>query len=154
MALLTDQFIQNMLGGAVNGAKKYDAIAPDTASKAQYIAIADQAVVGSAKKGGYLTVTSSFPDSGEALVLLQSMSFKVWIGIAMGYSKEIVVEPALASLLPDHTALYSSDNLGRIDIPGFDRDPLAGDAGADLVNGSLNVTPSEPRFTSRKLAQF
>lgn len=154
MSLLTDQFIYNMLGGAINGVKKYDAVAPDAISKAQYISMADQAVVASAKKGGYLTISSTNPSSGEALTLLQSMSFKVWIGIAYGYSKEVTVAPELARLLPDHTALYDSNPANRIDIPGFDRDPHGGIGGADMINGALDVTPSEPRFTLEKLKGY
>lgn len=154
MALLTDNFIINMLGGSVKGVKKYNEVAPDAAAKAQYISIADSAVIGSAKKGGYLTVSSTNPSSGDALTLLQSMSFKIWLGMAYGFSAEVTVEPSLSALLPDHTALYQSDNMGRIDIPGFDRDPMAGDGAADLVSGLTTDTEVAAKFSLDKLTGF
>lgn len=156
MPFLTDSYIETALGGPVVGAAKYNAVAPTPAVKTQYINMADIGVVSAARKGGYLTVTSvgPVPASGEAFSMLQAMAFKIWLRLAYGYSREINVDESIDSMLPSASALYISADEGRIDLPGMSRDPLGGDAGADLQNGGLSTSPSTQLFTRDKLPYF
>lgn len=141
MTILTDAYITSQLGGAIMGAAQYDALAPDSGSKAAHIKSADAVVVGAAHKGGYSSVSSTgpVPASGDALSILQEMAFTVWWSrinlIVRGIPAQTV------GLVP--SALYASVDEGRVDLPGLSRDALGGPAGADLVSGTSITTSSE-----------
>jgi len=158
MPFLTDAYIETVLGGNIAGARKYAAIAPTDAVKAQYIQMADMAVVSHARKGGYSSVSAgvpSVPATGEAFQMLQAMSFKHWARIAYGYGKDISVPDTVASSLPDSSDLYKSADDGRIDLPGLDRDQLGGDGGASIANGDgISTLTSEQVFSRVNLRLF
>ena len=154
MSILTASYIKSMLGGAVDGAAKYDAITrSDTDTAAAWISAADLAVVSAAKKGGYSTVTSTgpVPASGEAFEMLRAMAFAVWLRIAYGYGKEIQVPGDIDAQLPRPSSLYASADEGRIDLPGLSRDHLGGDAGVDLENGGILTTESTQLYSRSRL---
>jgi hypothetical protein len=54
--------------------------------------------------------------------------------------------------MPDHRSLYATDGV-RVDLPGLERDPLGGDGGADIINGT-ELTSSERIFSTRSLILF
>lgn len=145
MTILTDAYITAQLGGAVTGASRYAALAPDTASKAAHIASADAVVVGAARKGGYSSVSSTgpVPASGEALTILQEMAFSVWWVRVNLLVRDIQVQPV--GIAPE--ALYASRDEGRIDLPGLDRDAIGGPGGADVTNGISTTSAAEPVFS-------
>jgi hypothetical protein len=125
MAFLTDTFIIEALG--YSGAAKYDALtgtgAEGTATKAQYIGLADSVVVAAAQKGGYSSLSaSSPPSSGDALNIVRQMAFVVWFR----YSD-----------WPRPSWLYlAADDERRVDLPGMTRDALSGPDGARITNGT------------------
>ena len=133
MALLTDAYIESMLGGGTRGPAQYAAIASDAGARAVYIAAADATVLSACRKGGYSSVSLSpqVPSSGDAFELLRLMSFGAWLKLA---------------------SIYATDGV-RLDLPGLERDPLGGDGGADIINGSEMVS-SDPVFTLRNLSLF
>lgn len=139
MAFLTDAFIAETLG--YDGAAKYDAItgtsAAGVATKARYIALADSVVVAAAQKGGYSSVSASSPPAaGDALNMLQQMSFVVWLRFASTISRDIQLPDDLVADWPRPFWLFASENdERRLDLPGLTRDALNGPDGARITNG-------------------
>jgi hypothetical protein len=154
MALLTDAYIESMLGGGTRGPAQYAAIASDSGARAAYIASADSVVLASCVKGGYSSVTLSpqVPSSGAAFELLRLMSFRVWLTTASFHSRGIQIPEEVLANMPDHKSLYATDGV-RVDLPGLSRDPLGGDGGADIINGT-ELTSSERIFSTRSLILF
>ena len=154
MAFLTDAYIESMLGGGTRGPAQYAAIASDAGARAAYIASADAVVLSACVKGGYSSVTLSpqQPSSGDAFDLLRLMSFGAWLKLASFYARGIEIPAAIVATIPDPSSIYATDGV-RLDLPGLSRDPLGGDGGADLINGT-ELTSSERIFSSRSLILF
>lgn len=154
MALLTDAYIESMLGGGTRGPAQYAAIASDAGARAVYIASADAVVLSACRKGGYSSVTLSpqVPSSGDAFELLRLMSFGAWLKLASFYARGIEIPAAIVATIPDPSSIYATDGV-RLDLPGLERDPLGGDGGADIVNGTEMVS-SERIFSTRSLILF
>ena len=154
MAFLTDAYIESMLGGGTRGPAQYAAIASDAGARAAYIASADAVVLSACVKGGYSSVTLSpqQPSSGDAFDLLRLMSFGAWLKLASFYARGIEIPAAIVATIPDPSSIYAADGV-RLDLPGLSRDPLGGDGGADLINGT-ELTSSERIFSSRSLILF
>jgi hypothetical protein len=154
MSILTNSVIESMLGGRVLGTEAYNSLCPTDAVKAQYIKMADAAVVSAARKGGYSTVSSTGPVPAlgtEANDMLQAMAFKVWIRLAYGYGKAVAVNPEIDAHLPDPSELYSQADGARIDLPGMERDLLGGDGGSDLQSGGTLSSPTVAQFGQARL---
>lgn len=154
MALLTDAYIESMLGGGTRGPAQYAAIASDAGARSAYIAAADATVLSACRKGGYSSVSLSpqQPSSGDAFELLRLMSFGVWLKLASFYARGVEIPETIVATVPDPSSIYATDGT-RVDIPGLERDPLGGEGGADLINGTT-MTSSEPVFTLRNLSLF
>ena len=154
MAFLTDAYIESMLGGGTRGPAQYAAIASDAGARAVYIAAADATVLSACRKGGYSSVSLSpqVPSSGDAFELLLLMSFGAWLKLASFYARGIEIPAAIVATIPDPSSIYATDGV-RLDLPGLERDPLGGDGGADIVNGTT-MTSSDPVFTLRNLSLF
>ena len=156
MAFLTSAFITNTLGGAVNGAAEYAAVTfGDTTSAAQLIALADSVVEAAAIKGGYPTVSAASPPTGAALLLLQQMSFVVWLRIAYRNRAITLPEDVIADW-PRPFWLYAAQNDGkRLDLPGLARDALNAPDGARISNGvDASGAALTPTFTLTALGRF
>jgi hypothetical protein len=154
MALLTDAYIESMLGGGTRGPAQYAAIATDSGARAAYIASADAVVLSACVKGGYSSVTLSpqQPSSGDAFELLRLISFGVWLKLASFYARGVTIPAEIVATIPDPSSIYATDGV-RLDLPGLSRDPLGGDGGADLINGTEMVS-SERIFSTRSLILF
>jgi hypothetical protein len=154
MAFLTDAYIESMLGGGTRGPAQYAAIATDSGARAAYIASADAVVLSACAKGGYSSVTLSpqVPSSGPAFELLRLMSFGVWLKLASFYARGVTIPAEIVATIPDPSSIYATDGV-RLDLPGLSRDPLGGDGGADLINGTEMVS-SERIFSTRSLILF
>jgi hypothetical protein len=154
MAFLTDAYIESMLGGGTRGPAQYAAIASDAGARAAYIAAADATVLSACRKGGYSSVSLSpqVPSSGDAFELLRLMSFGVWLKTASFYARGVEIPATIVATVPDPSSLYATDGV-RIDLPGLERDPLGGDGGADIINGT-ELTSSERVFSTRSLILF
>jgi len=154
MALLTDAYIESMLGGGTRGPAQYAAIASDSGARAAYIASADSVVLSACVKGGYSSVTLSpqQPSSGDAFELLRLMSFGVWLKLASFYARGVTIPAEIVATIPDPSSIYAADGV-RLDLPGLSRDPLGGDGGADIINGT-ELTSSERIFSTRSLILF
>jgi hypothetical protein len=154
MALLTDAYIESMLGGGTRGPAQYAAIASDSGARAAYIASADSVVLSACVKGGYSSVTLSpqQPSSGDAFELLRLISFGVWLKLASFYARGVTIPAEIVATIPDPSSIYAADGV-RLDLPGLSRDPLGGDGGADLINGT-ELTSSERIFSTRSLILF
>jgi hypothetical protein len=154
MALLTDAYIESMLGGGTRGPAQYAAIASDSGARAAYIASADAVVLSACVKGGYSSVTLSpqQPSSGDAFELLRLISFGVWLKLASFYARGVTIPAEIVATIPDPSSIYATDGV-RLDLPGLSRDPLGGDGGADLINGT-ELTSSERIFSTRSLILF
>lgn len=153
MAFLSDAFIVNAL--AFGGASEYDALAPTAATKAQLIALADSVVEAAAIKGGYSTVSAASPPSGAALLLLQQMSFVVWVRIA-SRGRQIQMPDEVLADWPRPFWLYAAANdEKRLDLPGLERDSLNSPDGARISNGlDADGQPAMPTFTLQTMARF
>ena len=154
MALLTDAYIESMLGGGTRGPAQYAAIATDSGARAAYIASADAVVLSACVKGGYSSVTLSpqQPSSGDAFELLRLISFGVWLKLASFYARGVTIPAEIVATIPDPSSIYATDGV-RLDLPGLSRDPLGGDGGADIINGTEMVS-SERIFSTRSLILF
>ena len=154
MALLTDAYIESMLGGGTRGPAQYAAIATDSGARAAYIASADSVVLSACVKGGYSSVTLSpqQPSSGDAFELLRLISFGVWLKLASFYARGVTIPAEIVATIPDPSSIYATDGV-RLDLPGLTRDPLGGDGGADIINGT-ELTSSERIFSTRSLILF
>jgi hypothetical protein len=154
MALLTDAYIESMLGGGTRGPAQYAAIATDSGARAAYIASADSVVLSACVKGGYSSVTLSpqQPSSGDAFELLRLISFGVWLKLASFYARGVTIPAEIVATIPDPSSIYATDGV-RLDLPGLSRDPLGGDGGADIINGT-ELTSSERIFSTRSLILF
>ncbi len=154
MAFLTDAYIESMLGGGTRGPAQYAAIASDSGARAAYIASADSVVLSACAKGGYSSVTLSpqVPSSGAAFELLRLISFGVWLKLASFYARGVEIPATIVATIPDPSSIYATDGV-RLDLPGLTRDPLGGDGGADLINGT-ELTSSERIFSTRSLILF
>jgi hypothetical protein len=154
MAFLTDAYIESMLGGGTRGPAQYAAIATDSGARAAYIASADAVVLSACVKGGYSSVTLSpqQPSSGDAFELLRLISFGVWLKLASFYARGVTIPAEIVATIPDPSSIYATDGV-RLDLPGLSRDPLGGDGGADLINGTEMVS-SERIFSTRSLILF
>jgi hypothetical protein len=147
MALLTDAYIESMLGGGTRGPAQYAAIATDSGARAAYIASADSVVLSACVKGGYSSVTLSpqQPSSGDAFELLRLISFGVWLKLASFYARGVTIPAEIVATIPDPSSIYATD--------GVRLDPLGGDGGADIINGT-ELTSSERIFSTRSLILF
>lgn len=160
MAFLTDTFITETLG--FGGTQKYDAItgtgAAGVATKARYIALADSVVVAAAQKGGYSSVSASSPPAaGDALNMLQQMSFVVWLRFASSISRDVQLPDDLVADWPRPFWLYTAGNdENRTDLPGLTRDALAGPDGARISNGIQisSGTDNTPMFSPGNWPRF
>jgi hypothetical protein len=154
MAFLTDAYIESMLGGGTRGPAQYAAIATDSGARAAYIASADSVVLSACVKGGYSSVTLSpqQPSSGDAFELLRLISFGVWLKLASFYARGVTIPAEIVATIPDPSSIYATDGV-RLDLPGLTRDPLGGDGGADIINGTEMVS-SERIFSTRSLILF
>jgi hypothetical protein len=154
MAFLTDAYIESMLGGGTRGPAQYAAIATDSGARAAYIASADSVVLSACVKGGYSSVTLSpqQPSSGDAFELLRLISFGVWLKLASFYARGVTIPAEIVATIPDPSSIYATDGV-RLDLPGLSRDPLGGDGGADIINGT-ELTSSERIFSTRSLILF
>jgi hypothetical protein len=154
MAFLTDAYIESMLGGGTRGPAQYAAIATDSGARAAYIASADSVVLSACVKGGYSSVTLSpqQPSSGDAFELLRLISFGVWLKLASFYARGVTIPAEIVATIPDPSSIYATDGV-RLDLPGLTRDPLGGDGGADIINGT-ELTSSERIFSTRSLILF
>jgi hypothetical protein len=143
-----------MLGGGTRGPAQYAAIATDSGARAAYIASADSVVLSACVKGGYSSVTLSpqQPSSGDAFELLRLISFGVWLKLASFYARGVTIPAEIVATIPDPSSIYATDGV-RLDLPGLSRDPLGGDGGADIINGT-ELTSSERIFSTRSLILF
>lgn len=154
MPILTDAFITNALG--FGGSAEYDALLPSVASKSQMIGLADAVVEAAARKGGYSTVTAAVPPTGSALLLLQQMSFVVWLRLA-SRARQISLPDEVVADWPRPFWLYvAEDDQNRLDLPGLTRDSLNSPNGARISNGygTDGTTPNTPVFSLSTWTRF
>jgi hypothetical protein len=111
-------------------------------------------VLSACVKGGYSSVTLSpqQPSSGDAFELLRLISFGVWLKLASFYARGVTIPAEIVATIPDPSSIYATDGV-RLDLPGLTRDPLGGDGGADIINGTEMVS-SERIFSTRSLILF
>jgi hypothetical protein len=99
-----------------------------------------------------VSLSPQVPSSGDAFELLRLMSFGAWLKLASFYARGIEIPESIVATIPDPKSIYATDGV-RLDLPGLERDPLGGDGGADIINGSEMVS-SDPVFTLRNLSLF